>query len=84
MTTQVVVVCAQTPFKEVVRALDHDRISGVPVIDGDGVLVGRRRALQPVRADPESVGDTGVQHLYACLADRAGGRSGPRRPSCRV
>jgi len=40
MTTEVVVVHAQTPFKEVVRALDHDRISGVPVVDGDGVLVG--------------------------------------------
>ena len=40
MTTEVVVVRAQTPFKEVVRALDRDRISGVPVIDGDGVLVG--------------------------------------------
>lgn len=40
MTTEVVVVHAQTPFKEVVRALEQDRISGVPVLDGNGVLIG--------------------------------------------
>lgn len=40
MTTGVVTVTEKTPFKEVVRAIERDRISGVPVVDEDGTLVG--------------------------------------------
>lgn len=40
MTTNVVTVAEETPFKEVVRALERDHISGVPVVGRDGVLVG--------------------------------------------
>jgi CBS domain-containing protein len=40
MTIDVVTVTRDTPFKDVVRAIERDRIGGVPVLDGDGVLAG--------------------------------------------
>ncbi|HEU5333375.1 MAG TPA: CBS domain-containing protein [Actinocrinis sp.] len=60
MTTEVVVVRVHTPFKEVVRALDHDRISGVPVIDGDGVLAGVVSEADLLRNGLAGVGRRGV------------------------
>ncbi|MGW1395341.1 CBS domain-containing protein [Streptomyces nigra] len=40
MTTDVVHARRTTPFKEVVRLLDHHRISGLPVIDADDKVLG--------------------------------------------
>lgn len=40
MTTSVVTVSEDTPFKEVVRVMQEHAVSGVPVVDGQGRLVG--------------------------------------------
>lgn len=40
MTTDVVTVRADTPFKELVQAMAERRVSGVPVVGEDGTLVG--------------------------------------------
>ncbi|MEU8845640.1 CBS domain-containing protein [Streptomyces sp. NPDC048564] len=40
MTRDVVQVRRTTPFKEVVRLLDHHRISGLPVVDADDKVLG--------------------------------------------
>ncbi|MFH8413264.1 CBS domain-containing protein [Streptomyces collinus] len=40
MTRNVVQACRTTPFKEVVRLLDHHRISGLPVVDDDDKVLG--------------------------------------------
>ncbi|GHC47484.1 CBS domain-containing protein [Streptomyces violaceochromogenes] len=40
MTSDVVQACRTTPFKEVVRLLDHHRISGLPVVDDDDKVLG--------------------------------------------
>jgi len=40
MTTQVVTVEPETPVEEIARTLLNGRISGVPVLDHDGALVG--------------------------------------------
>ena len=40
MTTQVVTVEPETPVEEIARTLLNSRISGVPVLDHDGTLVG--------------------------------------------
>jgi CBS domain-containing protein len=40
MTKTVVVVGETAPYKEIVRLLDEYRVNALPVVDGDGVLVG--------------------------------------------
>ncbi|MEU3264581.1 CBS domain-containing protein [Streptomyces bacillaris] len=40
MTREVVQAGPTTPFKEVVRLLDHHRISGLPVVDADDKVLG--------------------------------------------
>lgn len=40
MTTEVVTVPVDAPFKEVARLLDEHNVSALPVLDGDGNLVG--------------------------------------------
>ncbi|MFG3467656.1 CBS domain-containing protein [Streptomyces sp. NPDC047853] len=63
MTRDVVHARRTTPFKEVVRLLDHHRISGLPVVDADdkvlGVLSGsdlvRNQAHRDGPAPPPSV-----------------------------
>jgi CBS domain-containing protein len=40
MTTRVVVVRAEVPFKQIVGLLEKHRISAVPVVDDQGVVVG--------------------------------------------
>ncbi|RPK80673.1 MULTISPECIES: CBS domain-containing protein [Streptomyces] len=63
MTRDVVQAGPTTPFKEVVRLLDHHRISGLPVVDADdkvlGVLSGsdlvRAQAYQEGSAPPPAV-----------------------------
>ncbi|MBC9717560.1 CBS domain-containing protein [Streptomyces sp. TRM66268-LWL] len=63
MTTDVVQARSTTPFKEVVRLLDHHRISGMPVVDADdkvlGVLSGsdliRAQAQREARTPPRAV-----------------------------
>ncbi|MFE9775307.1 CBS domain-containing protein [Streptomyces sp. NPDC005931] len=60
MTRDVVHTVPTTPFKEVVRLLDHHRISGLPVVDEDDKVVGvisgtdlvREQAARGAR-DPE-------------------------------
>ncbi|WP_420713509.1 CBS domain-containing protein, partial [Streptomyces sp. MBT28] len=63
MTRDVVHARRTTPFKEIVRLLDHHRISGLPVVDADdkvlGVLSGsdlvRNQAHRDGPAPPPSV-----------------------------
>ncbi|MEY9835675.1 CBS domain-containing protein [Streptacidiphilus sp. EB103A] len=40
MTTDAVTVTRQTPFKDVAEVLSRRRISAVPVVDGNGLIVG--------------------------------------------
>jgi CBS domain-containing protein len=40
MTTEVVTVTPETPLKEAARLLSCSRVSGLPVVDGSGVVVG--------------------------------------------
>jgi CBS domain-containing protein len=40
MTTQVVTVTPQTPFKEIVARLADHRVSALPVVDDDGLVLG--------------------------------------------
>ena len=40
MTTQVVTVAPATPFKEIVARLAEHRISALPVVDDDGLVLG--------------------------------------------
>lgn len=50
MTRDVVEARRTTPFKEVVRLLDHHRISGLPVIDDDDKVLGVVSGTDLVRA----------------------------------
>ncbi|MGX4688401.1 CBS domain-containing protein [Streptomyces sp. JNUCC 63] len=50
MTRNVVQAHRTTPFKEVVRLLDHHRISGVPVLDDDDKVLGVVSGTDLVRA----------------------------------
>ena len=56
MSTDVVTVTRETPFKEVVRVIERDRISGVPVVDGEGVLVGVISEVDLLRRDTARAG----------------------------
>lgn len=40
MTREVVSVRGDTPFKEIVRTLSEHQVTAVPVVDGDGRVVG--------------------------------------------
>lgn len=40
MTRRVITASPETTFKEAVRLLEHNRVSGLPVVDGSGKLVG--------------------------------------------
>jgi CBS domain-containing protein len=40
MTTQVVTVGPETPFKQIVALLAEHRVSAVPVVDGDRRVLG--------------------------------------------
>ena len=40
MTTQVVTVAPETPFKEIVARLADHRVSALPVVDHDGLVLG--------------------------------------------
>jgi CBS domain-containing protein len=40
MTTPVVTVGTETPFKEIVARLAHHRVSALPVVDDDGLVLG--------------------------------------------
>ncbi|MHC5907737.1 CBS domain-containing protein, partial [Streptomyces sp. S6] len=40
MTREVVTAGYGTPFKEVVRLLDEHRVSGLPVVEDDGTVLG--------------------------------------------
>ncbi|MFD6036700.1 CBS domain-containing protein [Streptomyces griseoincarnatus] len=50
MTRDVVQARRTTPFKEVVRLLDHHRISGLPVVDADDKVLGVLSGSDLVRA----------------------------------
>ncbi|MFF3608911.1 CBS domain-containing protein [Streptomyces sp. NPDC002463] len=64
MTREVVSVRGDTPFKEIVRTLSHHQVTAVPVVDGEGRVVGvvsegdllRKTADQPATpGDPPAV-----------------------------
>ncbi|WGP13196.1 CBS domain-containing protein [Streptomyces sp. SH5] len=50
MTRDVVQAGPTTPFKEVVRLLDHHRISGLPVVDADDKVLGVLSGSDLIRA----------------------------------
>ncbi|MCX2928427.1 CBS domain-containing protein [Streptomyces sp. NEAU-W12] len=56
MTRNVVQARRTTPFKEVVRLLDHHRISGVPVLDADDKVLGVVSGTDLVRAQAHRAG----------------------------
>ncbi|MFF8939296.1 CBS domain-containing protein [Streptomyces paradoxus] len=56
MTSDVVQACRTTPFKEVVRLLDHHRISGLPVVDDDDKVLGVVSGTDLVRAQANRTG----------------------------
>lgn len=56
MTRNVVRARPTTPFKEVVRLLDHHRISGVPVLDDDDKVLGVVSGTDLVRAQAHRAG----------------------------
>ncbi|MZF87792.1 CBS domain-containing protein [Streptomyces sp. SID5643] len=56
MTGDVVQACRTTPFKEVVRLLDHHRISGLPVVDDDDKVLGVVSWTDLVRAQANRTG----------------------------
>jgi len=63
MTPDVVTVDALAPFKEIVRLMQEHRVSALPVVDGDGVLVGIVSEGDLIlKEDPELEG--GGRHLF--------------------
>ncbi|MEV6407038.1 CBS domain-containing protein [Streptomyces bobili] len=60
MTRDVVEARRATPFKEVVRLLDHHRISGLPVIDDDDKVLGVVSGTDLVRAQAHRSGRSSV------------------------
>ncbi|MCF4136225.1 CBS domain-containing protein [Streptomyces sp. NPDC101213] len=56
MTRDVVEARRTTPFKEVVRLLDHHRISGLPVLDDDDKVLGVVSGTDLVRAQANRSG----------------------------
>ncbi|GGZ20306.1 CBS domain-containing protein [Streptomyces poonensis] len=56
MTREVVQARRTTPFKEVVRLLDHHRISGLPVVDDDDKVLGVVSGTDLVRAQANRAG----------------------------
>ena len=57
MTPDVVTVDALAPFKEIVRLMQEHRVSALPVVDADGVLVGIVSEGDLIlKEDPELVG----------------------------
>ncbi len=76
MTTDVVTVTEETPFKEVVRAIERDRISGVPVVDRDGKLVGVVSEVDLLRKDTAVGRGTGAALRRWLGLGRRAGRSG--------
>ncbi len=65
MTRDVVQAYRTTPFKEVVRLLDHHRISGLPVVDADDKVVGVVSGSDLVRAQAHREGCTPPPALTA-------------------
>ena len=83
MTSNVISVREDTPVREVAHILDQKRISGVPVCDGDGHMVGlvseydliakpeAQTAAEAMTRDVISVmGDTGVDEVRFLLVNR--------------
>ncbi|MEU3143029.1 MULTISPECIES: CBS domain-containing protein [unclassified Streptomyces] len=65
MTRNVVQARRTTPFKEVVRLLDHHRISGVPVLDADDKVLGVVSGTDLVRAQAHRAGSGPVRAVTA-------------------
>jgi CBS domain-containing protein len=60
MTKDVVAVSPETPLKEVARTLSERRISGLPVVDGDGRVVGVLAESDIVRQEQGTERDRGL------------------------
>ncbi|MFF0705915.1 CBS domain-containing protein, partial [Streptomyces tendae] len=71
MTRDVVHARRTTPFKEVVRLLDHHRISGLPVVDADDKVLGVLSGSDLIRNQAHRDGPTS-------WGGRAGGGGGGR------
>ncbi|MCF2533823.1 CBS domain-containing protein [Yinghuangia soli] len=56
MTTEVVTVHTDTPFKEIVRVLGEHRVSAVPVLDQDKIVVGVVSEADLLRKEADSEG----------------------------
>ncbi|MGA5710444.1 CBS domain-containing protein [Streptomyces cellulosae] len=65
MTRDVVQAHRATPFKEVVRLLDHHRISGLPVVDADDKVLGVLSGSDLVRAQAHRDGSAPPPALTA-------------------
>ncbi|WP_327366053.1 CBS domain-containing protein [Streptomyces sp. NBC_01217] len=65
MTSEVVRARRTTPFKEVVRLLDHHRVSGLPVVDEDDKVLGVVSGTDLVRAQANRAGRSPVRAVVA-------------------
>lgn len=72
MTTEVVTVQTDTPFKEIVRVLGEHRISAVPVLDQDKIVVGVVSEADLLRKEADS---DGLARLSMAVHTRRGVRA---------
>jgi len=75
MTQEVVTAACGTPFKEVVRLLDEHRVGGLPVVDGDGKVVG---VVSGTDLLPHRTRRSGLRHRISPRARRAWAKGGAR------
>ncbi|MBV9175292.1 MAG: CBS domain-containing protein [Chloroflexi bacterium] len=70
MTRNVISVPEDAPVREVARVLDSHRISGVPVTDGDGHMVGLISEYDLIaKPDAHSVGDAMTRDVISVMED---------------
>ncbi|MBK6940215.1 MAG: CBS domain-containing protein [Planctomycetes bacterium] len=69
MVDEVITVDADAPIEEAVRILDEDQVSGLPVIDAAGKLVGMITSHDLARIDHERDGGIEARPTEPTLAD---------------
>jgi CBS domain-containing protein len=72
MTTRVISVAPETDVREVARILLSNRISGAPVVDGAGRVLGMLTEGDLMRRADIGSGDGGEENRAASAAERAG------------
>ena len=76
MTSNVFSVMEETPVREVAQLLDRHRISGVPVCDGQGHMVGLITEYDLIaKPDARSAGEAMTRDVVSVMED-TGGRRG--------